>query len=147
VFTADVTCFFIQIYSQPRDGGPRRLISNWRSWRNLRYHHVAEAITVTTLFTTLKYYPSNSALFQDRLLRYARTLPKGPGNVLVFEYMSIRKVPDEFTYVPVKEYVVDLDVNSIEEIVLDESFDVSAKLERSSIYETKRPGSYAPSGS
>ena len=39
------------------------------------YLHVGEFICLASLFTTLKYYPSQGALFVDRLLRYARTVP------------------------------------------------------------------------
>ena len=59
----------------------------------LRFSHVAESIAVTSVFSTLKYYATNQRLFDQRLLRYARTLPGGPDDVLVFEYMSLLKTP------------------------------------------------------
>src|SRR5688572_2436147 len=73
VFSADHTNFLIEIDERKADGATQR-ISTWGE--GLRFSHVAESITVTTLFTTLKYYPSNSTLFTARLLRYARTLPR-----------------------------------------------------------------------
>src|SRR5207253_7938685 len=88
VFTADLINFFPRIYRQPRGGGERALISRY-GWRagSLRYSHVGESITLTCLFTTLKYYPSQDRLFTDRLLRYARTVPCPVDSVLVFEYV------------------------------------------------------------
>ena len=58
VFSADHTNFLIDIYEAPRTG-ERRLISRWSDiWRyHHRYNQVAEGITVTTLFTTLKVLP------------------------------------------------------------------------------------------
>src|SRR6202011_1908591 len=88
-----------------------------------RYNHVAESITVTSLFTTLKYYPSNSELFRERLLRYARTV-KAPGDVLVFEYFSVTKKADRFEFPPVAEYRIDPDRLSIETRAIDPTISV-----------------------
>ncbi len=67
VFSVDVVGFFIKIHRAPRaDLSQQTLVSRW-GWSNgLRYAQVAEAIAVTTLFTTLKYYPSNNALFVEQ---------------------------------------------------------------------------------
>jgi hypothetical protein len=60
VFSADHTNFLIEI-DECRPDGCRKRVSTWGE--GPRFGHVAESITVTTLFTTLKYYPGNSALF------------------------------------------------------------------------------------
>ena len=141
VFSADITNFFVRIYEQDSDGS-RRLISCWG--RTLRYVQVAESIAVTSLFTTLKYYPSNNQLFVDRLLRYSRTIPRGSDAVLVFQYVSILKRDAHFDFVPVAEYVVDTSLGTVAEHVLDNSVSVRAAAERSPIHEGARPGSYVP---
>lgn len=141
VFSADITNFFIRIYEQPSVGA-RTLISRWGE--TLRFRQVAESIAVTTLFTTLKYYPSNNRLFTDRLLRYARTVPCDPGSTLVFEYVSVMKRDDRFDFVPVAEYVVDSGRRSVLERVLDHSVSVRAAAAASPIHEAARPGSYVP---
>ena len=64
------------------------------------FRPVGESITIATLFTTLKYYPNNPALFQERALRYAHTIPCPADSVLVFEYVSIHKAADRFQLVP-----------------------------------------------
>src|SRR5215470_2267763 len=144
VFSADITNFFIRIYEQHADGS-RRLISQWANWReSLRYNQVAESITVTTLFTTLKYYPSNNALFIERLLRYARTVAHRSGSVLVFEYTSVVKRETRFDFVPVTEYSVDVQAAHVEERVIDPSVSVRAPAGSSPIHEGVRPGSYVP---
>jgi hypothetical protein len=144
VFSADVTNFFVKIYEQYPDGA-RRLISQWANWQeSLRYNQVAESITVTTLFTTLKYYPSNNALFVDRLLRYARTVSRARESVLTFEYVSITKQPDRFGYLPVAEYVVDVHAGTVRERILQTSISVHAAADSSPIHEGARPGSYVP---
>jgi hypothetical protein len=141
VFSADHTNFFVRIHEQ-RPDGTRRLISRWGS--SLRYRQVAEAIAVTTLFTTLKYYPSNDALFRERLMRYARTVPHGPGSVLVFEYVAVVKRDDRFEFAPAAEYVVNLGRATVEERVIDAAVSVRAPAVGSPIHEAARPGSYAP---
>jgi hypothetical protein len=144
VFSADVTNFFVRIYEQRPDGS-RQLISRWANWRaSLRYNQVAESITVTTLFTTLKYYPSNNALFVDRLLRYARTVPHDRESVLAFEYVSITKHPDRFGHLPAAEYVVDVKAGTVHEHILQTSISVHAAADASPIHEGARPGSYVP---
>ena len=96
VFSADHTSFLIRIYRQTADDpNDRRLVSEYDRIGG-RFNHVAESITITSLFTTLKYYPSNPTLFNERLLRYARTLSCPPGAELVFEYVTIRKEAGRF---------------------------------------------------
>ena len=146
VFSVDVTNFFIQIYREPRDGGSRTQLSRWQLRHGLRFAHVAEAITVTSLFTTLKYYPSNNQLFVERLLRYARTVPNG-GERLIFEYVSIIKLSDGFQFVPVAEYIVDVEAGTVEERVLDESAPLRRAHADSPVHEGVRPGSYVALGS
>jgi hypothetical protein len=141
VFSADHTNFFIEI-EEVRVDGTRRLISTWGE--GLRYRHVAESITVTTLFTTLKYYPGNQALFTERLLRYARTLPHDRESVLSFRYLSVVKRERRFDAVLAAEYVVDITRGAVEERVVDDSMSVRAAAASSPIHEAARPGTYAP---
>jgi hypothetical protein len=145
VFSVDVVGFFIRIYrSQRTDVSSRTLVSRW-GWRNgLRYAQVGEAIAVTTLFTTLKYYPSNNDLFVERLLRYARTVPHDEREVLVFEYVSVLKGRDQWEHAPVAEYVVDVPAASVEERVLDHRVAVRDAHVHSPVHEGARPGTYAP---
>lgn len=146
VFSVDVVNFFIRIHSAPSPGGPRSVISRYGWGGGLRYGHVCESVTVTSLFTTLKYYPSNATLFRDRLLCYARTVPCPSGGVLVFEYVSIRKAERRFDVVTVAEYVVDPRAGSVEERILDGTVSVRAAHAVSPVHEGLRPGSYAPLG-
>ena len=141
VFSADLTNFFVRIYEQRRDGS-RQLVSRWGS--ALRYRQVAESITVTSIFTTLKYYPSNPELFRERLLRYARTVPYAPGGMLIFEYVSVCERNRRFEFVPVMEYSVDPRAGTVSERTLDTSITVEAPSVSSPIHEAARPGTYAP---
>jgi hypothetical protein len=145
VFSADHTNFFINIYELTADG-QRRLISTWSEiWRyHNRFNQVAEGITVTTLFTTLKYYPSNQQIFRDRLLRYSRTVPRTAGSRLVYEHVAMVKRADRFDQVPAAEFIVDVDRETIEEITLDPSISVRAPISASPVHEAARPGTYAP---
>ena len=141
VFSADHTNFLIEIDERKADGTTQR-ISTWGE--GLRFSHVAESITVTTLFTTLKYYPSNSTLFTARLLRYARTLPRHADSTLGFRYLGVVKREDRFDFVLAAEYIVDLARGVVEEHVIDPSISVRAPVAASPVHEAARPGSYAP---
>ena len=99
---------------------------------------------MTTLFTTLKYYPSNSTLFTTRLLRYARTIPRHADSTLGFRYFGVVKREDRFDFVLAAEYIVDLARDVVEEHVIDPSISVRAPVAASPVHEAARPGSYAP---
>jgi hypothetical protein len=139
VFSVDHTNFWARISFQQRATGDRTEVT-----RPLRYMHVGEFICLVSLFTTLKYYPSNSALFVERVLRYCRTLGCPPGCDVVFEYMSVRKDRDRFAFVPVAEYTVDLRAETVAERVLDASFSTRAASTVSPVHAGLKPGSYAP---
>ena len=143
VFSADHTNFYPLISRQRKNAGERVLISHYAQIGG-RFTHVGECITVTSLFTTLKYYPNNSDLFRDRLFRYARTLPRGSDEVLIFEYVSIRKTPDGFIEVPVAEFVVDLDANTLVETTLEQGADcLRMAAPGSPVRPASKPGTYA----
>jgi hypothetical protein len=144
VFSVDVVNFFIRIHREPARGGARTLVSRYGWGGGLRYGHVCESVTVTSLFTTLKYYPSNADLFRDRLLRYARTVPCPAGDVLVFEYVSLRKAERRFESFTAAEYIVDLRAGTMEERVLDGTVSVRAAHAVSPVHEGLQPGTYVP---
>jgi hypothetical protein len=145
VFSADHTNFFLRVYERPRASSERVIISRFGITNgSLRYNHVAESIVLTTLFTTLKYYPSNNKLFHERLLRYARTVKHAPDSMLDFDYVSIKKADDRFEFVTVATYTVDAAAGTIDENLFDPSFSVRATLSGSPVHEGVKPGSYVP---
>jgi hypothetical protein len=147
VFTADLINFFPNLYLESRASGRRTLVSRY-GWRagSVRFSHVGESITLTCLFTTLKYYPRQQALFTERLLRYARTVHCPADCLLVFEYVSIRKAETCFHHEAVAEYLVDVAAGTIVERRLLGEERVRAPHEASPLHEGARPGSYAPLG-
>lgn len=144
VFSVDHTNFFIRIYRELKGTGERQLLTKWDLSGGFRYSNVGEAITVTTLFTTLKYYPSNSAIFADRLLRYARTMPYRPDSVFIFEHVSVAKSPGAYVFTPIAEFRVDTHDNTVEETSLTTTLSPRDAHAVSPIFEGGRPGSYAP---
>jgi len=145
VFSINLIDFFIRIHVQPRGNeGKRALVSRYGWGGPPRFNHVGESIAITTVFTTLKYYPNTPAMFTDRLLRYARTIPCSADCVLVFEYVSIRKTPHRFDFVPVAEYTVDISSGEVAERLLNEDAPVRTAHPVSRVHEATRPGSYAP---
>ncbi len=147
VFSADHTNFFLRVYERPRasNDSERAIVSRFGiSNGSLRYNHVAESIVLTTIFTTLKYYPSNNQLFHDRLLRYARTVKRAPESLLDFDYVAIKKADDRFQFVTVATYTVDPLAGTIDETLFDPSFSVRAILSGSPVHEGVKPGSYVP---
>jgi hypothetical protein len=140
VFSVDLVNFFIRL-SRVR-GEERIPIGALGAWP--RFNHVGEMICLTSLFTTLKYYPSNSQLFQERLFRYARTLPRQPGERLLFEYVSVVKDKKRFNWVPVGEFEVDLESAQLTERWFDRSISPRAAHAASPVHEGAVPGSYRP---
>ncbi len=143
VFTADIVNFFVRVWEAPANDA-RRLVSDYRTTGPWRYSQVAECIALTSVFTTLKYYPSNRELFVDRLLRYARTIPHAPGSGIVFEWVSVAAGPERFVFVPAAEFTVDPIAGTVIDRVLSDDVNVSAVSPVSPVHEGARPGSYAP---
>ena len=146
VFSADHTNFFIHVYLRPRDAEePLVQLSDFGRPRS-RFRHVGECITLTSLFTTLKYYPSDNAIFRERVLRYSRTIPHALDEVVVFRYFNMRKSAGRFQCVPVAEFVVDTSVGTIVERSLEQDFNVRAASAKSPLRAGARPGSYVAVG-
>jgi hypothetical protein len=154
VFTADVTNFYVQVHEQPRYGSQRLLVSAYPGLTGCplqpspgslrrRFSHVAESLAITSVFTTLKDSASNSALFEEQLLRYARTIPYLPGSKLVFTYTLLVKTADCFEHIATREFVVDPVASAVEchRLRVDASATATAA---ASIFEGARPGSYLP---
>jgi hypothetical protein len=144
VFTADVVNFFIRVWQPSGAGAPRRLISEYPRTGPSRFSQVAECIAITSVFTTLKYYPSNRPLFVERLLRYARTIPREPSQPLIFEWVDITTENDRFAFVPITEFTVDLDARAATETARTTVSSRDRQPAFSPVHEAVRPGSYAP---
>ena len=145
VFTADIVNFFIRVWEQPASGGPRTLVSDYEGFTGTnRYRQVAECIAVTSVFTTLRYYPSRREMFTDRLLRYARTIPHEPDARLVFEWVAVVARRDRFDFVAVAEYAVDVRTGTVTDSVLRDAASVHGVSSASPVHEGASPGSYAP---
>lgn len=147
VFSVDVTNFYARILFEDAATGQRTVYArpgHVGGGTSNRYVHVGEFICLASLFTTLKYYPSNSALFVQRMVRYTRTLPCPEGGRVVYEYASVRKDRGLFEYVPVSEFTVDPRAGTVAERVLDAGVDTRAASPVSPVHEGLTPGSYAP---
>jgi len=149
VFSQDLVNFYPLIHFEDKNGGNRRQIMKygWAGGGFLnRYNHVAESIVLTTLFTTLKYYPSNDIRFQDRVLRYCRTLNCPADQNIVFEYYSLQRNPENahVEHILVSEFVVDLQAETVKEVQIHEAFSTKDVISISPVHEAGYPGSYAP---
>jgi hypothetical protein len=144
VFTADVVNFFVRVWEESGPKAARRLISVYRKTGPSRFAQVAECIALTSVFTTLKYYPSNRELFVGRLLRYARTIPCESSSRLIFEWVNVNAMPERFTFVPIAEYAVDVSTGIVTDSVLSDAVSVHGVPSVSPVHEGVTPGSYAP---
>lgn len=146
VFTVDNTNFFVRVYQEGK-GGARHLYSRFGAfdWKSrLRYIHVGEFVCLTSVFTTLKYYPSDAQIFQERLLRYARTIPCASDERLIFEYVDIQKDGGRFEFVESREFTVDPRAGTIQERFLKEGTSAGDARRFVKLHEARRPGTYAP---
>ncbi len=144
VFTADVLDFYVKIKAVDVATGSERLISKYEDPMSLRYNQVAEAITVTSLFTTLKYFASNNELFRTRILRYSRTIALGENEILHFEYYRIFKEADRYQTKQIARVIVDRDKGLVIEESLLAGHSMRDNHKYSKISEGIRPGSYLP---
>lgn len=147
VFSVDHTNFWARIWFQDRTTGARIEAARFGALelrRRFRYAHVGEFICLVSLFTTLKYYPSNSVLFTERIVRYCRTLGCPARSDVVFEYMSMRKDRGRFEFLPIAEYTVDVGAGTVTERVLDRSVSARSASPVSPLHAGAKPGSYAP---
>lgn len=155
VFTPDVTNFYLRIYEE-RDGLSLPLmdeetfsLKNWsQAWLKLRFLHVTEAIAIVSVFTTLKYFPSQREMFDDKLRRYSLSLQHALGRPLQrlrYEYISIHKTEERFLFVHVGNFRVDFeDQLRVSEEKLIEEFDFSAPSKYSPVRESAGVGTFTP---
>lgn len=147
VFTIDNTNFYVNAYLEDRRTGRRTLYSvpeEWSFAKGLRYLHVCEYVCFVSIFTTIKYFPSNSPLFTKKLMRYARTIPCSPDHVLVFVWIDVKKDKERFTEVASKEFRVDLLSEELTVTDLADGTSVTDSLRFFDLHEGGKVGSYAP---
>lgn len=150
VFTPDVTNFYLRIYEEnperPLCDEETFSLSNW-SWLKLRFLHVTESIASVSVFTTLKYFPSNRALFNEKLLKYSLSLQHSLGRPverLRYEYIAITKMGDRFAFWHVGNFRVDLNTHQVSEEKLVPEFDFAAPSKFSPVRESAAPGNFTP---
>ena len=110
----------------------------------LRYIHVCEFVCFVSIFTTVKYFPSNSPLFTHKLWRYARTLPCPKNHLVVFQWVDLKKTAEKFEDVASKEFLLDLDTAEMTVVNLEDGSSETDKLRFSELVEGGSVGSYAP---
>lgn len=137
VFTSDITSIYIRIFSLDADGN-RIELSEWNRRRNRRFNFVGEAISVTSIFTLLKYQKSHK-LFHSRLISYAKTLRH---DSIEFEYYYIGLNPDNISVRHVRSYVVNSNMQDVVEIKIDPTFDPTAPEIHSRVSAAKQYGHY-----
>jgi hypothetical protein len=145
VFSVDVINFYVDLFLESPDGR-RTLLSRYGRGGSWRFNSVVEAIALTSVFTTLKYHPSNSELFLEKLRRYARTFACPPGSRLVFVHRSILKEDGRFAFRANAEFVWDARTGAVTERALREGPQLREPHSASPVHEGRRPGSYAPLG-
>lgn len=150
VFTIDNTNFYVNAFVEDRVTGRRELYSvpeEYSLAKGMRYCHVCEFVCYVSIFTTLKYFPSNSPLFTKKLMRYAATIPHDRREqVLVFQWVDIKKDQGAFIDVPSKEYKVDLQIGELTVTDLADGSSATDSLRFSELVEGDVVGSYAPKG-
>lgn len=150
VFTIDNTNFYVHAFLEDRVTGERTLYSipgEYSLKKGLRYEHVCEYVCFVSIFTTLKYFPSNSPLFTKKLFRYAKTIPCDREQVLVFQWVDLKKENARFVDVPSKEFMVDLRAEELTVTDLADGSSETDSLRFSELVEGGKVGSYAPAES
>lgn len=147
VFTIDNTNFYVNVYFEDQRSGARRLYSKPQGYdldSGLRYIHVCEFVCFVSVFTTLKYFPANSQLFQKRLWRYANTLPCPSSSHIIFEWVDIQKSDGQFLDVASREFRLDPVNRELTVVDLRDGSTATDKLRFAELVEGVVVGSYAP---
>lgn len=117
VFTSDITSIYVEVYAKNKFG-EYKLLSEWDKWNCFRYRNVGESITITSIFTTLKYFPADSNLFENKLLTHSYSIK-------------------HYDFIKYKVYYIDSNIaHSFHEFVLISHFNVN-KLNREISVEAK----------
>jgi hypothetical protein len=154
VFTADITNFFVRIR---RLGDPEGVWlvheettyrygrKTWKNPRNkLRFLHVTESVALASVFTQLKYYPSDPGRFRERILAYAASLPDSTPSDGIWEFhlMQIEKGAEGFHFQPTRIYRVEVASQRVEETWRRPDDRFAEAHEGSSMTRSAQPGVY-----
>ncbi|MBV9270998.1 MAG: hypothetical protein JO165_07890 [Candidatus Eremiobacteraeota bacterium] len=145
VFTVNVINFYVDVAIERRDGTRRKYERiGLRSFsQGLRYAHAGEFVALCTSFTALKYFSDRQDIFEQRVVRYAKTVPHEAGESVILTYVSIEKNA-AFRYVSAAEFAVDCVAATVLERALTRGFDVRSIASTSKVVKGSATGSYAP---
>lgn len=146
VFTIDNTNFYVNIFSEDQYGNRQLLTHPGRARHllDLRYLHVCEFVTLTCVFTSLKYYPHTPEIFAQRLTTYAQSVPCPANQRLIFQWVDIQKKNNGFHYVASREFHVDEATRTISVTDLLDGSSATDLLRFSTLVSGYQVGSYAP---
>jgi hypothetical protein len=143
VFTPDVTNFYVRIFTPDGQAVVNEETYSLKNWSKpvfkLRMLHVCESIALTSVFTTLRYFPSKPELFAQRLREYARSLGDYPA--LRFEVVAILKENGRFRFQAVESVSLDPE-GRVERTALDSKYRFEEPSRYSPVREASKPGSY-----
>jgi hypothetical protein len=152
VFTADITNFYFRISATNKNTGDKRILlheDDIYSYRGLgrikyamRYLSVIESAGLASMFNCLRYFHSDESVFRNKLLRYTHTLELKPDEIAEYEVRLIVPRSNQFEYLPVVCFSVDLSTNSIIERKLSTEFEFRDRTKYSRIRESKGFGTY-----
>lgn len=147
VFTVDNTNFYVRALFENKATGERHTYSRPGEFdlaSGLRYIHVCEFVCFVSVFTTIRYYASTSPLFQNRLWRYARSLPCPENHRVVFEWVDVKKEKNRFLDVTSKEFTLDLESGELTVRNLEDGTSETDTLRFAELVQGSTVGSYAP---
>lgn len=145
VFTPDITALHINVYAI-NNAGDLVLLSKWDSIWCARYRNVGEAIALTSIFTSLRYWPDNPELFKIRLIHYCQTLESSKYSEFKFTVSHIEINQQESYLLPVCDFIVNLEKSSVVKNVLNDTVDISKKERFSSLTPGSSVGTYERKG-
>ncbi len=146
VFTYELIDFFIRVYFEDKTTKQRTLHTRFGHWsfkKSNRFLWVGESITSLIVFNTIRYF-GDEKLFKERVLRYAKTMPRPKNADIILEYVQIVPSETEYRFVPAREFRADIEKAEVTETVIDPSVSIQFKKPGSPLHVSGRPGSYAP---
>lgn len=146
VFTVETVDFYTVVLFEEKATGKRIPYTRFGPWhwnKVNRFLWVGESVMMDIVFNTERFFPTTD-LLQKRVVRYAKSMEPPSGHRVIFEYYSMVADCKGYRGALAKEFVVDVDENTMTQNIIDPSVQAPPVWTCSPVRASQKPGTYAP---